>query len=108
MLQSHLIVFFSFGYTPAKEWIILKCFNDNQNRLFIHSQNFHYFLTGVFEDTISTACIHRIDKHSCQTEGYFLRKHFSHFIDFKTITKINMNYFGCISLYHDIERMSVT
>ena len=108
MLQSHFIIFFSFGNTPAKEWIVLECFNDNQNRFFIHSQYFHYLLASVLENPISTACIHRIDKHSCQSEGYFLRKHFSHFVDFKTITEIYMNYFGCISLYHDIERMSIT
>lgn len=60
VLQSDFIIFFSFCYTPAKQRVILKGFNYNQNRLFIHSQYLHYFLTCVFKDTISPARIHSI------------------------------------------------
>ncbi len=109
IFDHYLILFISFWRDfPSNKGVISEGLNNNQNRLFVISQYFHYFLTSLLEYSICFTCFHRIYKHSCQSKRYFLWIIVFHFGYLKAVPKIYMNNFTSISMKHDIERMPIS
>ena len=62
----------------------------------------------MLENAIRFASLHSIDKHPRQSKGNSFWIYPSHFINLETISKVNMDHFPCISLYHYVERMPIS
>jgi hypothetical protein len=62
----------------------------------------------VFEDSMNTTRLHGLDEHSGQSEGNSFGVLLSHFVDIKTVSKIDMDNLARIPLDHDVVWMSIT
>ncbi len=108
MLQHPFFIISVLHKPPTNQRIVPKGLHNCNNWLLVVSQQFHYFVTCLLENSMDSAGLHGLDKHSGQSERHFFRELFSHFSHVKTVSEINMNNLACITLNHDIVWMSVS
>ena len=108
VLQFSLFLVLIFNQSPSYQRIVTKSLYYRNNWLFVTSKQLDDFLTCMFKYSMYAARLHSFDKHSCKSKRYSFRVLFSHFINIKAISEINMNNLTCISLNHNIVWVSIT